>query len=45
VKAAEPVYQLYKLPENLSVVHPDCGHDFPPAARETAYRFLEQYTR
>lgn len=26
----------------LVVAHPDCGHDFPPAVREQAYRFLDQ---
>ena len=45
VKAAAPVYQLYKVPRHLLVEHPDCGHDFPPEIRETAYRFLDQYLR
>ena len=45
VRAAAPVYRLYQASENLHAEHPDCGHDFPPEIRETAYRFLEQYTR
>ncbi len=45
VDAARPVYKLYGTPENLQVLHPDCGHDFPPEAREKAYEFLEQSLR
>ena len=41
VRAAAPVYQLYHVPQNLRVEHPDCGHDFPEAVREKAYRLLE----
>jgi len=40
-KAARPVYELYGKPQNLIVEHPDCGHLFPPAMREKAYRLLE----
>ena len=39
--AARPVYQLYGLPQNLLVEHPDCGHLFPVEMREKAYRLLE----
>ena len=45
VKAAAPVYRLYQASENLQVEHSDCGHDFPPQIRETAYRCLDQYLR
>lgn len=29
-------------PGRLVVVHPNCGHDFPPAVREQAYQFLDR---
>jgi dienelactone hydrolase len=41
-QAALPVYRLYGAPDNLRVKHPDCGHDFPPEAREAAYQLLER---
>jgi hypothetical protein len=40
VKAARPVYALHGAEAKLSVMHPDCDHDFPDAAREEAYRLL-----
>ncbi len=40
VQAARAVYDLYGADPNLVVEHPDCGHDFPPQAREKAYRVL-----
>ena len=45
VNAASAVYRLYGAPQNLLVEHPDCEHDFPPDAREAAYRFLDQHLR
>jgi dienelactone hydrolase len=45
VKAASAVYRLYRAEKNLTVEHPDCGHDFPEAVREQAYRFLEETVR
>lgn len=41
IAAAGKVYALFGAVENLRVIYPDCGHDFPPEARETAYRFFE----
>jgi hypothetical protein len=41
VAAAEPVYKLYKVPERLRVVHPDCEHDFPKEMREAAYELFD----
>jgi acetyl esterase/lipase len=41
VAAAAPVYKLLGHPDKLSVIYPDCGHDFPAAAREDAYAFLD----
>lgn len=37
VTAAREVYALYGAAERVTVDHPDCEHDFPPAQRETAY--------
>jgi len=45
VKAASAVYQLYDVPQNLIVEHPDCAHDFPEDVRERAYRLLEEELR
>lgn len=42
VQAARPVYGLYRAPQNLRVVHPDCAHDFPEAVRQHAYEFLAE---
>jgi len=41
VAAAQPVYKLYKVPERLHVVHPDCEHDFPKEMREAAYELFD----
>jgi hypothetical protein len=40
VAAARPVFALYGKADHLVLEHPDCTHDFPPAMREKAYRFL-----
>ena len=45
VAAARPVYELLGHAKALKVVYPDCGHDFPNAARHEAYRFLEKALR
>ncbi len=42
LKAAAPVFALYQATDRLVAVHPDCGHDFPPAVREQAYAFLDR---
>jgi len=43
VAAALPVYRrIYKAGRSLKVIYPPGGHDFPPKAREAAYRFLAQ---
>jgi dienelactone hydrolase len=44
-KAASSVYQLYGVPQNLLVEHPDCSHDFPSQIREKAYRLLDEALR
>jgi glucuronyl esterase-like protein len=43
--AARKVYELHGVPERLIVKHPECGHRFPPEAREDAYRIIEQVLR
>lgn len=45
VRAARPIYQLYRAPGNLRVVHPSGGHDFPAPVREQAYRLLAEQLR
>ncbi|HZV33805.1 MAG TPA: dienelactone hydrolase family protein [Verrucomicrobiae bacterium] len=45
VRAAAPVYELYGVPGNLRVEHPDCEHDFPKEMREKAYRLLDENLR
>jgi pimeloyl-ACP methyl ester carboxylesterase len=45
IQSALPIYQLHGKPENLQAIYPESGHDFPPAARETAYRFLERHLK
>jgi len=42
LKAAAPVYRLYRAPQNLRVEHPDCGHSFPLEMRQAAYRFIDE---
>ena len=43
IAAAQPIYALLGKPANLQVEYPECGHDFPPQARERAYAFLDQH--
>jgi hypothetical protein len=40
--AARPVYALYGHRDRLRVEHPDCGHDFPQAMREEAYKLFDK---
>lgn len=41
VVAARPVFQLYGVPQNLEVVHPDVEHDFPVEMREKSYELID----
>lgn len=43
--AATQIYRLYGAPEKLRVEHPDCDHDFPPPARELAYKLFDEHLR
>ncbi|MBW3541125.1 MAG: alpha/beta fold hydrolase [Planctomycetes bacterium] len=45
VAAAKPIYELYDRPENLQANYPESAHDFPPEAREVAYRFLDRHLK
>ena len=45
VRAARPVFARLGVGENLVATYPDCGHDFPPAAREAAYRVMDRVLR
>jgi|694.fasta_scaffold95961_2 hypothetical protein len=40
MKEAEFVYKLFNADGRLQAIYPDSAHDFPPAARDLAYRFL-----
>jgi dienelactone hydrolase len=42
VESAKQVYQLFGATERIQAVHPEAEHDFPPAQREQAYRFLDR---
>jgi dienelactone hydrolase len=44
-RAAGAVYALFGHPERLSVLHPDCEHDFPNEVREQAYEVLTEVLR
>jgi hypothetical protein len=45
IRSAGPVYRLLEAPDNLEVVYPDAGHDFPPDVRLNAYAFIDRYLR
>jgi dipeptidyl aminopeptidase/acylaminoacyl peptidase len=39
-QAARPIFELLGHADHLTVVHPDCGHDFPPEMREPAFQMF-----
>ncbi len=41
IKAAEPIYSLLGVPENLKAAYPKAEHDFPKAERDAAYTFID----
>ena len=45
VTAASPVYRLHEAADNLEVVYPDAGHDFPLEVRRRAYAFIDRHLR
>jgi dienelactone hydrolase len=42
VESASKVFQLYNKSDQISIVQPDCEHDFPDDMRELAYRFVTE---
>ena len=44
-REAWKVYRVHKAEENLQIVHPDCGHVFPPEIREQAYCVFDKVLR
>ena len=45
IAAAKPIYRLLGHEDHLEANYPDCAHDFPPAARELAYRFIDRHLK
>jgi dienelactone hydrolase len=45
VDAAQRVYALFGSAASIVAVHPQCGHDFPPEARDAAYAFVDSVFR
>ena len=37
--------KLLGVPDHLQANYPDSAHDFPPEAREVAYRFLDRHLK
>jgi pimeloyl-ACP methyl ester carboxylesterase len=45
IAAAMPVYELLGAKEKLAAIYPDCGHEFPPQARDFAYAWLDRWLK
>ena len=45
ITSANIVYRLFGKPQHLQTFFPDSPHDFPPAAREQAYDFIDQHLK
>lgn len=45
IKSAKPVYRLLGKDAHLQSLYPDSPHDFPTAARQHAYEFLDAHLR
>lgn len=46
VQAARPVFaRIFHAEDRLVAEHPEGGHDFPPAVREDAYRFVDRWLK
>jgi len=43
--SAKPIYALYGKADHLQANYPECEHDFPADARETAYAFFDRYLK
>lgn len=42
IRLAEPIFEMHQSAANLRAIYPDSPHDFPPAARQQAYEFIDQ---
>lgn len=42
VNAARPVFNLLRSPNNIIMMNPDAGHDFPDDTRMASYKFLDE---
>jgi dienelactone hydrolase len=45
ISLARPIYKLYEHADHLQATYPDSPHDFPPATREQAYKFLDRFLK
>ncbi|MBX7168787.1 MAG: alpha/beta fold hydrolase [Pirellulales bacterium] len=43
VTAAQTVYALLGIPDRLRALYPDAEHNFPPAERQAAYAWMDQW--
>jgi putative membrane-bound dehydrogenase-like protein len=41
IAAVKPIYELLGASDRLQVRYPDAGHEFPPAVRHEAYKFMD----
>ncbi|MDA1050150.1 MAG: alpha/beta fold hydrolase [Planctomycetota bacterium] len=45
INSARPVYELFGKSHHLQADYPESPHDFPPNARERAFKFLAEHLR
>lgn len=45
IAESEKIFRLHGVPENVRAIYPDSQHDFPVAAREEAYQFIDRHLR
>jgi len=45
ISRVKQVYRFMGAPGNVVLSCPDAGHDFPPEAREEAYRFIDSFLK
>ena len=45
ISEATRIYRLYGAQERLRAIYPDSAHDFPVAARQEAYQFIDSILR
>lgn len=41
-KAASDIFKLHGCPDHLRLIHPECGHDFPPEMRQEAFKLFDK---